>query len=102
MRIAAIEIVALTILGSMLSLVPVSAQTKDDPAQAKPTSSKPEDLKPEQQASKGSVTISGTTIPYDAFAGTIIVHPKGWDDVPQNADKDDKNLEPEADRKSVV
>jgi carboxypeptidase C (cathepsin A) len=96
MRIAAIEIVALTILGLMLCLGPASAQTKDDPAQVKQASSKPEDLKPEQQASKGSVTISGTTTPYDAFAGTIVVHPKGWDDVPQNADKDDKNLEPEA------
>src|SRR3984885_8219491 len=96
MRIAAIEIVALTILGLMLCLGPASAQTKEDPAQAKQASSKPEDLKPEQQASKGSVTISGTTTPYDAFAGTIVVHPKGWDDVPQNADKDDKNLEPEA------
>src|ERR1700721_323407 len=96
MRIAAIEMVTLTIFGLMLCLGPVSAQTKDDPAQAKQASSKPEDLKPEQQASKGSVTISGTATPYDAFAGTIVVHPKGWDDVPQNQDKDDKNLSPEA------
>jgi carboxypeptidase C (cathepsin A) len=96
MRIAIIEIFALTILGSMLSLGPAWAQSKDDSAPGKPASTKPEGLKPEQQASKGSVTISGTMTPYDAFAGTIIVHPKGWDDVPQNADKDDKNLEPEA------
>ena len=102
MRIATIEIVALIILGSMLSLTPASAQSsaqsKDDPAQSKQTaaSTKPEGLRPEQQASKGSITISGATIPYDAFAGTIVVHPKGWDDVPQNADKDDKNLEPQA------
>src|SRR6202142_761501 len=102
MRIATIEIVALIILGSMLSLTPASAQSsaqsKDDPAQSKQTaaSTKPEGLRPEQQASKGSITISGATIPYDAFAGTLVVHPKGWDDVPQNADKDDKNLPPEA------
>ncbi len=96
MRIGTIEIVALLILGSMLPLSPASAQSKDDPAQGKQTSAKPEGLKPEQQASKGSVTIAGTTTPYDAFAGTIVVHPKGWDDVPQNADKDDKNLEPQA------
>ncbi len=99
MRIATTAIVAL-ILGSMLSLSPASAQSssqsKDDPAQGKQTSAKPEGLKPEQQASKGSVTISGTATPYDAFAGTIVVHPKGWDDVPQNADKDDKNLESQA------
>src|SRR5580693_1675022 len=96
MRIATIEIVALIVLGSMLSLSPASAQAKDDPAQGKQTASKPEGLKPEQQSSKGSITISGAMIPYDAFAGTIVVHPKGWDDVPQNADKDDKNLEPQA------
>jgi carboxypeptidase C (cathepsin A) len=98
MRIAPIEIVGLTILASTLSLslVPARAQTKEDSPQGKQASAKPEGLKPEQQASKGSVTISGATIPYDASAGTIVVHPKGWDDVPQNADKDDKNLEPEA------
>jgi carboxypeptidase C (cathepsin A) len=40
--------------------------------------------------------VGGKAIAYDAFAGTIVVHPKGWDDVPQNADKDDKNLPAEA------
>jgi carboxypeptidase C (cathepsin A) len=96
MRIATTEILALTILGLMLSLAPARAQSKDDPAQSKPASTKPEGLKAEQQATKGSVTIAGTATPYDAVAGTIVVHPKGWDDVPQNADKDDKNLDPEA------
>jgi carboxypeptidase C (cathepsin A) len=96
MRIALFETVALTVLGSMLSLVPALAQSKDDSPQGKQASAKPEELKPEQQASKGSVAISGTATPYDAFAGTIVVHAKGWDDVPQNADKDDKSLEPEA------
>jgi carboxypeptidase C (cathepsin A) len=96
MRIVTIEVVALIILGSMLSLAPARAQSKDDSAQSKQASAKPEGLKPEQQASKGTVTVAGTAIPYDAFAGTVVVHPKGWDDVPQNEDKDDKNLEPEA------
>src|SRR6202789_24168 len=96
MRIALFETVALTVLGSMLSLVPARAQSKDDSPQGKQASAKPEELKPEQQASKGSVAISGTATPYDAFAGTMVVHAKGWDDVPQNADKYDKSLEPEA------
>jgi len=96
MRIATFEIVALTILGSLLSIGPGLAQSKDDSSKDKDASTKPEDLKPEQQASKGSVTISGKAIAYDAYAGTIVVHPKGWDDVPQNADKDDKSLPPEA------
>ena len=52
---------------------------------------------PEQQSSKGSVTIDGHRIDYDAYAGTLVVHPKDWDDVPQNAPKDeDKNPRPEA------
>ena len=90
MRIVTIEVVVLIILGSMLSLAPARAQSKDDSAQSKQASAKPEGLKPEQQASKGTVTIAGTAIPYDAFAGTVVVHPKGWDDVPQNEDKDEQ------------
>jgi carboxypeptidase C (cathepsin A) len=47
-------------------------------------------FKPEQQASKGSVTVGGKRLDYDAYAGTFVVHLKGYDDVPQNANKDDK------------
>ena len=56
-----------------------------------------EHFKPEQQSSTGSVTIDAQRIDYDAYAGTLVVHPKGWDDVPQNAPQDeDKNPRPEA------
>jgi carboxypeptidase C (cathepsin A) len=72
------------------------AQSKAEADHDKHDSAKPEEFKPEQQPSKGSVTISGQAISYDAFAGTIIVHPKGWDDVPQNQDKDDKTGPAEA------
>ena len=54
-----------------------------------------EHFNPEQQASKGGVTIGGNVINYDAYAGTLVVHTKDWDDVPQNRDKDDKNQPPE-------
>jgi carboxypeptidase C (cathepsin A) len=87
---------ALTIAVSALLLKAVDAQTKVDAPAAKPEAAKPEQFKPEQQASKGSVTVGGNLINYDAFAGTLVVHPKNWDDVPQNADKDDKNQPPEA------
>ena len=51
----------------------------------------------EQQRSTGAVTVEGHVINYVAYAGTIVVHPKGWDDVPQNAPKDeDENPRPEA------
>jgi carboxypeptidase C (cathepsin A) len=36
---------------------------------------------PESVASDNSVTVEGQRIDYRAVAGTIVVHPKGWDDV---------------------
>lgn len=93
MRIAMVGVVALAVLGAKPML---SAQIKEAPAESKHDSAKPEGFKPEQQASKGSVTVAGKAIAYDAFAGTIVVHPKGWDDVSQNEDKDDKNLPAQA------
>ncbi len=73
-------------------------QSKEAPPAVKVEAAKPEVFKPEQQASKGSVTIGGKVINYDAYAGTIVVHPKGWDDVPQSdsADKPDKTPQGEA------
>lgn len=91
-----LRITALAVLASAMSFKPVCAQSKDEATQGKQDTGKPESFKPEQQASKGSVTINGKSISYDAFAGTLVVHPKDWDDVPQNAEKDDKKLPPEA------
>jgi len=86
----------LTVVAVIMFSLLTFSQSKDDAAQNKQTSPKPEDLKPEQQVSKGSVTVGGKTIAYDAYAGTIIVHPKGWDDVPQNQDQEDKNVAAQA------
>ena len=44
----------------------------------------------ESQTSEGSVTVGGKRVDYQAVAGTLIVHPKGWDDVPQKRDTPDK------------
>jgi carboxypeptidase C (cathepsin A) len=43
----------------------------------------------EAVSSSGTVTVGGKAITYQAIAGTLIVHPKGWDDVPHDpaADK---------------
>lgn len=41
-------------------------------------------FKVEQQETKGSVTVEGKKIQYDAYAGTLIVHPEGWSDVAEN------------------
>ena len=96
MRRLVLWIGALTIAAPALPLVVVHAQVKEEASATKTDTTKPEQFKPEQQPSKGSVTVSGTVINYDAFAGTLVVHPKGWDDVPQNADKDDKSQPAEA------
>jgi carboxypeptidase C (cathepsin A) len=95
------KVVTLTITLLALPFTLAVSQVKQEAAIAKPEPAKtepahPERFEPEQQASKGSVTIGGNAISYDAFAGTLVVHPKDWDDVPQNADKDDKNKPAEA------
>jgi carboxypeptidase C (cathepsin A) len=96
-----LRIIPLTVATIALSLPVVHAQGKDEKSTvkvetAKTETPKPEEFKAEQQESKGSVTIGGNVINYDAYAGTVIVHPKDWDDVPQNADPDPKNKAAEA------
>ncbi len=55
-------------------------------------------FKSEEQTSKGSVTVGGSRVDYQAVAGTFIVHPKGWDDVPPKADSADKQDKDQADK----
>ncbi len=45
----------------------------------------------DEKTSDGTVTVGGQPISYQAVAGTIVVHPKGWDDAvrPDPSDKGD-------------
>ncbi len=43
-----------------------------------------EPFRPEAKTTTGTVTVGGQAISYQAVAGTLIVHPKGWDDVPRD------------------
>jgi carboxypeptidase C (cathepsin A) len=95
MRNANLWIVALAV-GLVLPPGAVGAQTKDEKTAAKPDPAKPESFKAEERRSKGSVRVDGKAIAYEAVAGTMVVHPKGWDDVPQNTDPNDKSLPAEA------
>jgi carboxypeptidase C (cathepsin A) len=67
-----------------------------DAATAKPASDKspdpvlPHHFTPEEVTTTGSVTVGGQPIAYHAVTGTLVVHPKGWDDVSQRID-----IEPE-------
>jgi carboxypeptidase C (cathepsin A) len=82
----------LTVALALAVFSPGAADSADPgtPTAAKVDDSKIVSFKPEQQASKGTVTVAGKRLDYDAYAGTLVVHLKGYDDVPQNASKDDK------------
>ena len=64
------------------------AESKDTP---KPTATPK--FKPESITSTGIVTVGGSPIEYQAIAGTIVVHPKGWDDAALTGDKQSKKTE---------
>ena len=57
----------------------------------KPEGGKFEPFKPETKNSTGTVTIGGQSIAYQAIAGTLIVHPKGWDDVARDPKSEKEN-----------
>ncbi|GBQ33547.1 peptidase S10 [Gluconacetobacter azotocaptans] len=77
--------VALAILAPCLvAMAPLSpARAEDHPAHAD-TPAKPAsngfDFTPQQKISDGSVTVRGQKIAYQAVAGTLVVHPRDWDD----------------------
>jgi carboxypeptidase C (cathepsin A) len=56
-----------------------------DKDKAKPDKDAPEELKAESHDSKGSVTVGGRRIDYSAVAGTLIVHPPGWEEQQEQA-----------------
>lgn len=96
-----LKMLSATVVTAILAVTFLHAQSKEETSSvkvetAKTETPKPEQFKPEQQQTKGSVTIGGKAIDYDAYAGTLVVHPKDWDDVPQNADPDPKNKTAEA------
>ncbi len=69
---------------------PSSPEGNSEPDAEKPQSGKFEPFRPEAKVSNGTVTIGGQAIYYQAIAGTLVVHPKDWDDVPRDpkADKE--------------
>jgi carboxypeptidase C (cathepsin A) len=72
------------------------AATKAEAPKAEAPKAQAQKFSVEQQSSHGSVSIGGRRIDYEAVAGTLVVHTKDWDDVPQNADPDAKEPPPEA------
>jgi len=84
--------VCILTLGAMFA---VGAAFADEPAPKgkdtvaeKPLPAKIEAFKSEDRTSEGSVTVAGSRIDYQAVAGTLVVHPKGWDDAAKTTDKE--------------
>lgn len=70
-----------------------AAQSKEPrPAADKPAPDAPM-FAPTAVESRGSVTIGGVAIPYRAVAGTLVIHPKGWDDTVPIERKRDKDAD---------
>ena len=76
--------------------IPAAPDKKADGDADKPRDHKFEPFKPEAVTSNGTVTVDGHAISYQAIAGTFVVHPKGWDDVPRDPKDEGDNPNAEA------
>lgn len=79
MRLLGISALALALGLSTAALAadkPADAAKPAEAAKAAPAGL----FQPEEVASEGSVTVRGAKIDYKAVAGTLVIHPKGWDD----------------------
>ncbi|GEN61100.1 S10 family peptidase [Acetobacter nitrogenifigens] len=63
-----------------LSASALAAEPDKTAVEAKHASDDAFSFKPQQKVTEGSVTIRGQHVAYQAVAGTLIVHPKGYDD----------------------
>jgi carboxypeptidase C (cathepsin A) len=84
-----------------LTATPALAADKDAPAAASTDDAAgpgPNDIfQPTSETTTGTVTVEGRAIPYKAVAGTLVIHPAGWDDVAWKAkDPADKKGPPAA------
>jgi carboxypeptidase C (cathepsin A) len=70
-----------------------SEKRSDAESKATPTPAATPNFKPESTSSTGSVTVEGSRIEYQAVAGTLVVHPKGWDDAASTGDSKSKESE---------
>ena len=83
----------------------IAARADDGDARIEKThrDRKAPELHPTESLSDGSVTVGGNRIDYQAAAGTLIVHPKDWDDsasLVKDRDGDDQSDDKGADHKS--
>ena len=87
-RACAFAAAALTASASLLAATGGAPDRKPDGEPDKSDGGKFEPFKPEAITSTGTVTVGGQAIAYQAIAGTLVVHPKDWDDVPRDPKAD--------------
>jgi carboxypeptidase C (cathepsin A) len=89
-NLRALALVSVAIVLMAMTVIYAFAESKDAPKPDQAASGKY--FKPEESQSTGSVAVDGRSIAYDAVAGTLVIHPKGWDDVkPPAEDKNEKS-----------
>lgn len=79
-------VTALLIYGAACAATPAAPKSGDATASFTPT----------QTTTTGSVSIAGHRINYQAVAGTLVVHAKGWDETAPKADGDAAQKSPDA------
>jgi carboxypeptidase C (cathepsin A) len=93
---------ALPALLAAAPAAPNPPDRKSDGESEKPDGVKFQPFKAESVTSTGTVSIGGQSISYQAVAGTLVVHPKDWDDVPRDpkAERGGPGLGDDADAKN--
>jgi len=70
-----------------------AAKKPEKPEKISPAALTSKYFTPEQANSTGSVSVEGSSVNYDAVAGTIVVHARHFDDTAQQDDKDNPDAE---------
>ncbi len=91
-----LRVIAIAFIVPFLLPAAARAQAKVTKPAEKSEAEKSQAFKPQQVETKGSVTVGGHVINYDAYAGTLIVHPKKAEDAAEDADEPAKEDPPEA------
>jgi carboxypeptidase C (cathepsin A) len=80
------------VMAGVIAAAALAVSQADQSASADAPSVTSKFFKPTERITQGSVTVEGTTVDYQAVAGTLVVHPKNWDDVQaQSGNADDKD-----------
>ena len=80
----------------VLVVVSSLALAEPDNSRARPEQAGFEPFRAESQLSSASVTVAGKALPYQAIAGTLVVHARDWDDVPQDPGEKEAHPNPTA------